>query len=179
MGSVNAHAVHAVHEQVSNQAVIRGRLRGHGHHDAHVSFGGSTPSKDSMLRSRRSHPRSAVLFVRGSRVALSACNRRSTASTASIAPMNIGSSPAKQLQAIGGKLLLQLSDVMSPQRECSPVLTLSSLRVPMPEIQGKFILPLPSRRKTRSYSALLTEQVCNSPSPNDVCQGLMPQMWKG
>ena len=49
----------------------------------------------------------------------------------------------------------------------------------MPEIQGKFILPLPSRRRTRSYSALLTEQVCNSLSPNNVRQGEMPQMWKG
>lgn len=178
MGSVNAHAVHAVHEQVSNQAVIGGRVRGHGHHDAHVSLGGSTPSKDSMLRSRRSRLRSAVLFVRGSRVALSACNRRST-QILHPPSKNIGSSPAKQLQAIGGKLLRQLSDVMSPQRQCSRVLTLGSLRVPMPEIQGKFILPLPSRRRTRSYSALLTEQVCNSLSPNNVRQGEMPQMWKG
>ena len=39
MGAVDAHAIHTVANQVAHQLIVRGRVRGHGDHDADLSAG--------------------------------------------------------------------------------------------------------------------------------------------
>jgi len=56
MGTVDAHAIHAIADEVAHQCIVRGGVCGHGDHDANFSSGWGGPSKASVLASRSSAP---------------------------------------------------------------------------------------------------------------------------